>query len=107
MQTKYLMGAMLLAMTTMASAHSPSMQCSYTSDKKDEITCKGGFSDGSSAFGVDVSVMDFDDEVIVKGKFDKESNFTFKTPKEDFYVKFDGGPGHELELNSSDIEVKK
>lgn len=90
----------LASVSATAFAHSPSLQCKH---QNTNITCEGGFSDGSSAFGVIIEVKDYDDKVLFSGKLDKSSKITFGAPKGDFYVKFDAGPGHIIEVDHTDI----
>ena len=82
-------------------AHTPLCFCYDNGDGT--VTCEGGFSDGSSAAGVDVRVIDKSGTVLIKGKFDKNSEFMFKRPKGNFTVVFDAGPGHVLKIDSSKI----
>lgn len=82
-------------------AHTPLCLCYDNGDGT--VTCEGGFSDGSSAAGVDVRVVDKNGTVLIKGKFDQNSEFTFDRPKGKFTVIFDAGPGHILKVDSSKI----
>ena len=69
-------------------AHTPILVCYENGDGT--ITCEGGFSDGSSAKGVEIR--------------DKNSEYTFKKPKGSFIVIFDAGPGHVVKVKSEDIK---
>lgn len=100
-----LLGAVLTLSFGAASAHAPLLQCEYTNEKLDEVVCEGGFSDGSSAYGVDITVNNLDDDALVTGKLDKDNKITFKKPDEDFYVRFDAGPGHVIEVDQKEITV--
>lgn len=82
-------------------AHAPLLDCN---SEGEEIHCQGGFSDGSTAFGVDIKVFNYDDEVIFEGRLDEDSQISFDKPDGEFYVQFDGGPGHVIELDYADIE---
>ncbi|MDZ5603753.1 hypothetical protein SJI00_13300 [Pseudomonas sp. RP23018S] len=84
-----------------ALAHNPMCEC----DEKatGEITCKGGFSDGSGAAGVTLDVIGYDEQVLVGGKLGDDSTLTFKRPDGEFYVLFDAGPGHVVEVDHADI----
>ncbi|MDF3607623.1 hypothetical protein PE067_16595 [Paracoccus sp. DMF-8] len=84
-----------------ALAHYPFCTCEADGD---EITCTGGFSDGSSAQGVTLDVISYDEEVLVPGKFGEESRVSFPAPEGEFYILFDAGPGHVLEVDYPDIE---
>ena len=84
-----------------AFAHTPLCSCSDEGDGT--ILCEGGFSDGSSAAGVEMRVLDSAGKVIVKGKMDEDSEFTFNKPKGPYKVQFDAGPGHLVEVPGSEI----
>ena len=83
-----------------AMAHTPLCSC-YEADGT--ITCEGGFSDGSSAAGVGIRVAGPDDKVLVEGKMDEFSEFSFEKPSGPYKVFFDAGPGHVVEINGQDI----
>jgi hypothetical protein len=93
--------AVMLFSFTAASAHTPLCSCYDNGDGT--ITCEGGFSDGSSAAGVDMTVQDKSGTVLQKGKMDEDSSFTFKKPGESYKVIFDAGPGHAVEVDGEDI----
>lgn len=95
-----------MAVLTMQPAWS---HASYLSCKKsdDVIHCKGGFSDGSSAYGVRVKVLSYDEEVLFEGRLNKKAEISFPSPQGEFYVKFDGGAGHEAEIDYTDIKDSK
>ena len=84
-----------------AGAHTPLCSCYDNGDAT--ITCEGGFSDGSSAAGVELRVEDQNGQVLIKGKMDADSEFTFDRPAGAFKVLFDAGPGHLVEINGNDI----
>ncbi len=83
-------------------AHSPLCDCFDNGDGS--ITCEGGFSDGGSADGVDIRVLDLQDKVLFAGKMDSSSSYTFSVPADEYYVVFDAGKGHLVTIYSSDIE---
>ena len=60
--------------------------------------------DGTSAKGVEIRVVDSTNKVLIKGKLDKNSEYTFKKPKGSFIVIFDAGPGHVVKVKSEDIK---
>lgn len=93
--------ALVLLFATNSFAHIPLCSCSDQGDGT--ILCEGGFSDGSSAAGVKMRVVDSEGNVIVKGKMDEYGEFTFKKPKGEYTVIFDAGPGHEVKVPSKDI----
>ena len=84
----------------LALAHSPFLMCEYDSEK---IICEGGFSDGSSASGVKIKLMSDDGKILEEKKLDKLSSVSFDKTKEDFYILFDGGTGHSVEVEMGDI----
>ena len=87
--------------TLYAFAHTPLCSCYDNGDGT--ITCEGGFSDGSSAAGVEMKVLDSAGKVIIKGRMDEDSEFTFNKPKGTYKVQFDAGPGHLVEVPGSGI----
>lgn len=82
-------------------AHTPLCSCFDNGDGT--ITCEGGFSDGSSAAGVKMKVVAAEGKVMVEGKMDEYSEFTFEKPKSEYTVIFDAGPGHVVEVPGSEI----
>ena len=92
---------MVLAGAGLCLAHTPLCSCYDNGDET--ITCEGGFSDGSSAAGVQVRVEDKDDKVLIKGKMDEFSEFTFDKPSGPYKVFFDAGEGHQIEIDGKEI----
>ena len=43
--------------------------------------------------------------ILVPGKVGQDSSLTFKKPDGEFYVLFDAGPGHIVEIDQADIEA--
>ncbi|WP_253694408.1 hypothetical protein [Treponema sp. OMZ 791] len=74
--------------------------------------CEGGFSDGSSAAGVEIRIenpkeKDAKKKVLFTGKLDKNGELTIKYADikvKDFLIIFDAGPGHIVKVKSTDIE---
>lgn len=98
---KNIIGATLaLALAQTAAAHSPVFDCFVEGDK---ITCEGGFSDGATAAGVSVRVLDKNDRVLIEGKIDSDGRFTFPKPDQDYHVLFDAGSGHTVTVFGSDV----
>lgn len=83
-----------------ALAHSPFCMCEFDGEK---IICEGGYSDGSSATGVKIKLLSDDGKVLEEKKLDKLSSVSFDKPKGDFYILFDGGTGHSVEVEMGDI----
>jgi hypothetical protein len=84
-----------------AMAHTPLCSCYDNGDGT--ATCEGGFSDGSSASGVQIRVESQDGKVLVEGKMDEHSEFTFDKPSDPYKVVFDAGEGHALEIDGKEI----
>lgn len=89
------------AVSGTALAHTPLCSCSDNGDGT--VFCEGGFSDGSSARGVKISVLDASGKTVVSGKMDANSEFEFKKPVGAFTVLFDAGEGHKIKIPSSKI----
>lgn len=84
-----------------AMAHTPLCSCYDMGDNT--ILCEGGFSDGSSASGVEMMVKDGEGKVIVKGKMSEDGEYEFEKPEVDYLVEFNAGPGHLITINGEDI----
>jgi hypothetical protein len=84
-----------------AHAHSPVLSC--YEEKDAVILCEGGFSDGASAEGVALRVLDSRNKVLIDGKMDKASTFKFKKPTVDYHVVFDAGDSHVVTIYGDDI----
>ncbi|WDP92742.1 MAG: hypothetical protein HUN04_24675 [Desulfobacter sp.] len=82
-------------------AHTPLCSCYDNGDGS--ITCEGGFSDGSSASGVEMRVEDKDGKVLVKGKMSQDSEYTFDKPAAAYKVVFDAGEGHKVVVDGKEI----
>jgi hypothetical protein len=97
----FVVAASLLISATIALAHTPLCSCFDNGD--DTITCEGGFSDGSSAAGVSIRLETPDGRVLLEGKMNEDSEFTFDKPKGDFIVLFDAGEGHSIKVPGKEI----
>lgn len=84
-----------------AFAHTPLCSCYDNGDGT--VTCEGGFSDGSSAAGVEMRVEDKNGKILVKGKMDEDSEFAFDKPSSPYRVVFDAGEGHVVEIDGKEI----
>lgn len=91
-----------LALAGTALAHTPI--CSAYLNDDGTVTCEGGFSDGSSAEGVKMTVRTVEGEVLIEGAMDEFSEFTFETPDAPFEVEFNAGPGHVVLIKGDTIE---
>ncbi|ABN78687.1 hypothetical protein D1114_20360 [Cereibacter sphaeroides] len=94
----------LLAMlgATPALAHNPIAECAAAEGRI--IDCRGGFSDGSGAAGVTLDVISYDEDILIPGKLGDDSRLQFERPEGEFYILFDAGPGHVVEIDYHDIE---
>lgn len=94
--------ALLLTLVVVAQAlaHTPICAC-Y--DDGGTIVCEGGFSDGSSAAGVHMHVVDGSGTSLIEGKLDEFAEFSFEKPQGDYTVVFDAGEGHIIEIPGKDI----
>lgn len=84
-----------------ALAHTP--LCSCYDNRDGTVTCGGGFSDGSSASGVQMRVEKDGGGTLLKGKMDEDTEFTFDKPGEAYKVVFDAGEGHLIEIDGKEI----
>lgn len=91
----------LLTAFSSAFAHTPLMICYNNGDGT--ITCEGGFSDGSSASGVKMTVLSDSGRVLISGEMNENATFTFPIPKGNFKTIFDAGQGHSVEIRGSEI----
>ncbi|MFW5838109.1 MAG: hypothetical protein ACOCVM_08865 [Desulfovibrionaceae bacterium] len=84
-----------------AQAHTPLFNCYDNGDGT--VSCEGGFSDGSSAAGVAVHVLDGSGNTLLDTKLDEFSEVTFDKPEGGYTVQFDAGEGHAIEVPGSEI----
>lgn len=96
--------ALLLTLLAPSTGLAHSALCSCFDNGDGTISCEGGFSDGSTAAGVRMFVRDVTDTTIARGKIDENGEFTFEKPESEYTVIFDAGPGHQVEVHSSDIK---
>lgn len=102
MSAKLRCALVLLALSaTPASAHSIFLDCANTAG---QVECKGSFSDGSSASDFPFEVISYEDELLVAGQSDGNSQFDFPLPEQDYYILLDGGPGHVVEVDMQDVQ---
>lgn len=94
--------ALFLLAAVQAFGHTPLCACYGAGDGT--IICEGGFSDGSSAAGVEIRVVDMDGNVLTAGKMNADNEFIFKRPEVPFKVQFDAGPGHVIEMDGKDMD---
>jgi len=94
------LGLLLIARPSIA--HNPICDCYDNGD--DTITCEGGFSDGGTAVGVAMRILDDAGKVLIEGVMSEASDFTFAKPNGNFHVEFEGGAGHIIQIDGRDIE---
>ncbi|THF66153.1 hypothetical protein E6C76_04655 [Pseudothauera nasutitermitis] len=97
-----LAGGLLCALAGAAAAHNPVCTCESVDAQR--IRCTGGFSDGSKAPGVTLDVIAYDETILINGKLGADSTLVFNRPKGEFYILFDAGPGHVVEIDHAEIE---
>ena len=95
-------GILLAGGAGLVSAHTPICDCYDNGDET--ITCEGGFSDGGTAVGVPMRIVDTAGRVLIEGAMSDNSDFTFAKPDVDFLVEFEGGEGHVIQIDGRDIE---
>lgn len=91
----------LLCFCLPVQAHTPLFDCYDNGD--DTLTCEGGFSDGASAEGVTVRMLDAQGKVLEQGKLDIAGSITFKRPAGGFSVVFFASEDHSLTVLGDDI----
>ena len=96
-------GCLVLALFLISVCYAHTPLCSCSDEGDGTILCEGGFSDGSSAAGVTMKVVGADGKVLIEGKMNEDSEFTFKKPEGPYKVIFDAGPGHVVEVPSEEI----
>lgn len=95
-----LCGAFLLFIPLNANAHYPLMSCVIDSNA---ILCEAGFSDGSMAVNKKVTVLDYNDTVLLRLKTDQASQVRFKQPEGEFYIRFDAGHEAPVEIDYDEL----
>jgi hypothetical protein len=85
----------------LAAAHSAICSCFDNGDGT--VTCEGGFSDGASAAGVAIRVLDDRERVLLEGKMADDGTFSFMKPSSGYHVVFDAGQSHIVTIYSDEI----
>jgi len=93
---------LLSGMSQVALAHTPICDCYDNGDNT--ITCEGGFSDGGTAAGIPMRIIDGTGKLLIDGAMSAQSDFTFAKPDGNFRVEFEGGDGHIIQIDGRDIE---
>ncbi len=91
---------LIMVFTVVAYAHTPLMSCFDEGDGT--VTCEGGFSDGSSASGVEFMVEQAG-EMVLKARLNEFSEINFEKPQGDYKAIFNAGEGHVVTINGKDI----
>lgn len=100
--SKFLMSLIIGALFSgQALAHTPLCSCYDNGDGT--VLCEGGFSDGSSAAGVPITVMDLSGNELINSKINEDGEFEFDKPSVGYKVLFNAGPGHAIEIMGKDI----
>ena len=90
----------ILLASQWAHAHAPILDCFI---KQGKVTCEAGFSDGSSAAGRRIQVLDARNKVLLDGVLDQAGTYTFTAPSVDYHVVFYGGDHHQVTLDRVNI----
>ncbi len=98
---KTIAGLLLLLLAQVAAAHTPLFDCYDNGD--DTLTCEGGFTDGASAEGVEIRVVDAQGKVLQQGKLDGAGSITFARPAGEFSVVFSAGSEHSITVLGDEI----
>lgn len=91
----------LLFIAAPVSAHTPLFACYDNADGT--VLCEGGFSDGSSAAGVTIRVLDGTGAIVLDTQLNSLSEIEFDKPEGDYTAVFDAGEGHRIEIPASRI----
>jgi len=91
---------LIMVFTVAAYAHTPLMSCFDEGDGT--VTCEGGFSDGSSASGVEFMVEQ-GSKTVLKTRLNEFSEINFEKPQGDYKAIFNAGEGHVVAINGKDI----
>ncbi|SBS31032.1 hypothetical protein MAQ5080_01834 [Marinomonas aquimarina] len=94
---------LVAAWSQVALAHFPFVECTKETP---DIVCLGGFSDGSSAQGVTIDLISYDEEIIASKTFDDHSRVQFEPYDGEFYILLDAGPGHTVEVDWNEISAR-
>lgn len=106
-----------ILLTISASAHTPLL--SVEDNEDGTIYLEGGFSDGSSAAGVTILIVEdkpykgdpknkdlYEGKlVLLRTKMDEYSELTLDKPNIPYFVVFDAGPGHVVEKEGPPLEA--
>ncbi len=97
---KLLFSIALFSTSSLALAHTPLLSCFDEGDGT--VTCEGGFSDGSSASGVNFYV-DQGGKKVIEQKFNELNTVIFPKPADSYEAVFDAGEGHKVIIKGDKI----
>ena len=83
-----------------ALAHFPIMTCEQQAGS---VHCETGFSDGSLSVNKPVTVLSYDDEVLLQLTTDAASSVTFTAPSGEYYIRFDSGHEQPVEIDYDEL----
>lgn len=86
--------------TQSALAHFPVMSCQLDAR---QVRCETGFSDGSLSVGKPVTVLDYDDAVLLELTTDAASAVEFSEPQGEYYIRFDSGHEQPVEVDYDEL----
>ncbi|MNZ39255.1 hypothetical protein D3C78_567440 [compost metagenome] len=95
----------LFVLTASPAAFAHGLFCECKALDAEQVRCTAGMSDGAAAPGATLDVIGYDGKVILPGKLGADSSLTFRRPPDEFYVLFDLGPGHTVEVDHSEINT--
>lgn len=90
----------VLFVSPLAQAHFPIMTCEQQAGS---VHCETGFSDGSLSVNKPVTVLDYDDQVLLKLTTDAASSVTFSAPAGEYYIRFDSGHEQPVEIDYDEL----
>lgn len=87
-----------------AAAHTPLFDC-FEEEVEDvlQVVCEAGFSDGASAEGVEIRMINAQGRVLARKEIKEDGSVTFDRPAEEFSMVFIAGEGHEITVIGDDI----
>jgi len=94
----------LACLAAPAFGHNAICDCFFDEDDLETVICEGGFSDGATASGIPVRIVDREGKILIEGAMNEMSEFIFSKPAVDFKVEFDAGEGHVIQIDGRDIE---
>lgn len=98
---KLLAFAGVILCSSFSQAHAPLFDCFNEDDNT--VVCEAGFSDGASAEGIEIRLLNAQGRVLEQKELGKDGSVTFKRPDEEFSVVFSAGEGHVITVIGDDI----